>query len=427
MKNKRGLSSVVTTILIIVLMMSVVAGLALVINNFVKKGSSQLSVSRFTVSVSIESAFINFEDRVSSVRVKRNTGMGDLVGIKFIFEDSRNSEVFDRRVVGFDELEERTFDINLSESYSVLDIFNLERVSIAPIIKLESGEEVIGNVQDFISGLNEGISGGNLSGNYTGGDPSCLDDIDCGENYFLEGTRFCNGDLTEVHQYQRIFSCILGVCYDDVIEVTIEECGYQCYDGRCIQELVVCSPENVTIVCGEDGWIGPLGCSQDGTAVVQTYKTYSCVNSTCVSELNSIVKEECEETENGTEICFQGECFIPLECVEHIDCDFGEVCIDGSCELETALNSGTVYSIWPFSVGEYFDSESLPDPNNISYVGYKIVFPGSSQQGCLEIDEHLMPNVTGAYPYVRLNVSVSDISNGDNYEIWETNYICSLY
>ncbi len=427
MKNNRGLSAVVTTILIIVLMMAVVAGLALVINNFVKKGTSQISVSRFTVSISIESAFVNFADRTSSIRVKRNIGAGDLVGIKFIFEDSRNSEVFDRRFIGFDELEERTFDINLSESYSVLNVFDLEKVSIAPIIKLESGEEIIGKVQDFVSGLNEKVYQTNLSGNYTGGDPMCLEAIDCGEDYFLEGTRFCSTDLTEVHQYQRIFSCLLGVCYDDVVDVMIQECGYQCYDGRCINELIICSPENVTIVCGEDGWIGPLSCSQDGTAVVQSYKTYSCVNETCISNIETLVKEECEETENGTEICFQGECFVPLECVEHIDCDPGEVCIEGSCEIEVALNSGTVYSIWPFGVGEYFDSSDLPNPFITNYVGYNIVFPGSSQTGCLEIDEHLMPNVTGAYSYVRLNFSVTNISNGDSYEIWETNYICGLY
>ncbi|OYT36130.1 hypothetical protein B6U91_01830 [Candidatus Pacearchaeota archaeon ex4484_71] len=418
MNDKRGLSSIVTTVLVIVVSIVALAIIAAVVLGLVNKGADRISLSQFTVDLGIKSAKIDFSSGQATVSVERGVGMGDLVGIKFVFEDDKTSEVFDRHFEGFDELESRTFYINLTQNGSQLVLPKVEKVSIAPVIKLESGKEVIGKVTDSVGDLNIGA---NFSG---GSDPnqgdSCQVASDCGEDYLLDGTRYCEGN--NVFQYKVVYSCSeLGFCYNDQNPVYVESCSYECYDGNCIDEPVSCTPETVDEDCGVDQYIGVLSCSQDGTAVVQDYKDYSCVDSVCQSTITVRTIEECNESE----VCFQGECFVPAECVEHIDCDPGEVCEDGVCVTEEEENSGTINSIWPFGVGEYFDSADLTNPSIESYVGHYIYFPGSAQQGCLIIKEHNWKSYPEGYPYVRLNETETNISAGDSFSIWETSYICS--
>ena len=422
MKNKRGISSIVSTILIIGLILVVLGIIGAIVLGVVRQGTSQLSTSKYTVRVGIVSAKVNFTTNLATIRVERELGMGNLVGLKFIFEDKRSSEVFDVRVAGFDELEQRTFDINLISANSTLVLYNLQTVSVAPVILLESGEEVIGIPSEVVSGLNRGLNQteelfeeGELE------DIICYSGSDCGEDYFVNGTESCLGN--SVHKYKRIFVCVLGFCDSDLADVVIENCSYQCYDGVCVDQLVGCTPATVNIDCGVNGLIGIPACSPDGTKIIQDYKSYFCINETCETSIVSQIIEECNETE----VCFNAECFVPLECTTNADCPVGEICVEGSCVLEEVINSGMISSIWPFGIGEYFDSPSLLDPNNKSLVNYFIVFPSSAQTGCLKIKEHLLPNATGASPYVRLNATITNISSGNSFQVWETSYICRFY
>ena len=114
MLNKRGLSAVVSTIIIVGLVLVVLGIVGAVIFVFAREGTSQLSPSKYTVRVGIASANVNYFTGMAVLRVSRDLGTGDLVALKFIFEDLRSSEVYDYRVIGFDELEERTFDIYLN-------------------------------------------------------------------------------------------------------------------------------------------------------------------------------------------------------------------------------------------------------------------------------------------------------------------------
>jgi hypothetical protein len=118
-------------------------------------------------------------------------------------------------------------------------------------------------------------------------------------------------------------------------------------------------------------------------------------------------------------------CYIPLECASNADCDLGEICNEGECVIEIVMNTGTISSIWPFFVGEYFDSSALPKSEE-DYTNRYIIFPGSSETRCMKIIEHVYPNKTGANAYVRLNESITNISNGDSYQVWETAYSCTL-
>ena len=181
MKNKRGLSGVVATILIILLVLVVLAIVGGVVLNFVKKGANQLSASKYSVRLSISSAKMNYTTGISSVRVARDIGTGDLVGVKFIFEDSKSSEVFDYPVVGFDELEERTFDIFLNTGDLILVLADLQKVSVAPIIILESGEKLIGIPSEPIFGLNRGMNDSGAGLEEGSEEGICSANLDCGD------------------------------------------------------------------------------------------------------------------------------------------------------------------------------------------------------------------------------------------------------
>jgi len=414
--NKRGLSGVVTTVIIIAVSIAVIVTVSLVVTNLVQKGSNQVSLGKYLVDVDIEFAEIDFNTNIATVRIRRNIGEGNLVGLKFVFEDKKTAEVYERRFVRFDELAEKTFNINLTEKPSELIVNNTDKLSVAPIILLESGEEAIGPLSDSIGGLDEGAVGVQEEEE----EDICYSNADCGTDYLMDGSKYCQNSK-DVYQYKRVFSCTLGFCYDDIISVLIENCPYLCYDGNCIQESIQCTTETVNQSCGIDTLIGIPSCSQDGRNVVQDYKDYQCINSLCETIISLVTLETCALEE----VCYQGECFIPLECVEHIDCDPGEVCEDGTCITEVPLNGGVINSIWPFGIGEYFDSANLPNPGVESYINKLISFPGSEQEGCLLITEHVIPDEPGAYAYVRLNVSVSNISNGDSYSILETDYLCN--
>jgi hypothetical protein len=87
--------------------------------------------------------------------------------------------------------------------------------------------------------------------------------------------------------------------------------------------------------------------------------------------------------------------------------------------------NGTVDSIWPPDLGEYFNSQGLQKiKGSKNYVGYTVVFPGSAESRCLTVRDYVYPNSTGDEAYVRLNISQTSIHSGDFFEIWQTAYGC---
>lgn len=415
MKKKRGLSKVVTNLLIIVLILVAMGAIWSVVNNFIKQGTDEFSTSRFTLDIQIVSASLDYETSMSSVRVLRDIGDGNLVGIKFIFKDNRVSEVFEKRFVTFNELEEKTFDINVTEN-SDLSLLFISELSIAPIILLETGEEVIGKISDSFYGLNSGgssSSGGNPPG--TGG---CTQASDCGTDYII--AYICEG--LEVHAYWRVYSCYLELCSDTTNNTYVETCPDSCNAGSCEEFNVSC---NSSDDCGQDGFIDSPMCSMDNSSIVQFYEDHECVLGFCNLTTSLVILENCSEGEECYDAFGGPECFTPVDCSSNSDCDPGEICDSGTCVVETPLlESGIVYSIWPSGVGEYFDSDYLEDPGNISYVGSYVSFLTGTQSACLEITEHHLPPIPGGYAYVRVNETVTNISVDDVFQIWETSNGC---
>lgn len=426
------MSQVVTTVLVILLVLVSVGIIWGIVNAFVERGAGSISLDKFTLNLKIKSAKVNYTSGFAIVRVVRNPGAGELTSIKFIVEDARNSEVFEEPALDFYELAERTYDLDLA-SREFLDIETVHKISIAPVyVSTTTDEESLGSVTDFVKG-NDLVSYGDA--NDSGGDepdipnPTCNEDIDCGDDDWIDGTRVCSEAGNNVMQYMRIYSCVLGFCDMNTDSFLRESCadGTTCYNGNCLEDAIPCTEATVEIDCGVDGWVGLVGCAGDEKAITQDWQSFQCLNSECISTVQNQRKTECL----GEEICFNGECFIPLECGQNSDCDLiygpGYICDDGTCDLEEVIVSGNVRSAWPFGIGEYFDSADLPDnETGKNLVAAHIIFPSNPMVGCLEIIDFEEPITEGGYSYVRLKPVPTNISDDDYFEVWETDYACTL-
>jgi len=377
LKNKKGLSLIVTTLLIILLVLVAIGIIWFVVKNFLSEGAEGISFGRFSLDLEIKAAFIDAEN--ITINIKRNPGAGDFAGIKFIYYTETDSENIDTNIT-LEELGEKSFSFELTQ----LDVSDIEKVSIALIYESDSGKTSIGRVLDTFDIYSaEGEEPDpetcepivNPCGDWVCGDAqngTCADVI-CGE---------CGGTDT----------CTNGVCVpDDCVSQTEEETcdGWECGDK--------------TNNCGTIVNCGPC----DGTCT-----NGICVPDDCVPDENPCGSWVCGDILNGT--C--GE----ISCGE---CGGTDICINGACIIEASVNSGVVGSVWPAGATMYFDSEDLPTDVDYSY--YYVRFPGSAETGCLLIADYITPILPEVYDKTHIQFNFpSNVQSDDNYEIWQTQTGC---
>lgn len=222
--DKRGLSAVVTTLIIILLVIVSIGIIWVVIRNIITEGAGDISFDKFTLDLSIKSAYIDGSD--IKVGVRRSPGGGDITGIKFVFFNGRESISIDRNIA-LKELEERTFAFT---SVEVPGIGGGDDVSVAPIFE-SSGAEEVGSVTDtekIASQPPAGVGGNGGDGTGATCDPACVDPLPhCVNGFCLE----CTGDP----------DCSPGVCNPDGQCV---ECNGDpdCSAGN-ICDLNLCAPD----------------------------------------------------------------------------------------------------------------------------------------------------------------------------------------
>ena len=144
MSNKKGLSTIIVTLILILLSLVAVGIVWVVVSNILQSGTEQTSsgLGQIFLSIGIENVKVESNGDVS-VSVKRNAGEGDLSGINFIVSDGENSQVI-KKSESLGELATKTFTITSAELTGVAFV---KEVSIAPISGTE-GKEKIGSVVD---------------------------------------------------------------------------------------------------------------------------------------------------------------------------------------------------------------------------------------------------------------------------------------
>lgn len=143
-EDKRGLSTIVATLLIILLTLVAVGIIWVVVRNVISSGAEQVSLGKFTLNLEIRDVVVNVSNHSINVKIKRNPGEGEISGLDFIVEDGKTTEVVESNL-SLQELEERTMRLDLTNA---ININSIQKVSVAPIFILESGKEVIGDVKD---------------------------------------------------------------------------------------------------------------------------------------------------------------------------------------------------------------------------------------------------------------------------------------
>src|SRR3989344_2757831 len=167
-KRKRGLSAVVTTLMVILLSIVAIGIVWVVVKNLVGDAASEISFDKFSLNLDISDAYVDTDENEVGVAVRRSAGSGNLSGIYFIFHNGTSSSSV-KRNIALKELEEQTFTFT-SEEIGGID--NVELVSVSPISS-SSGKETILGITDTAE-LGTAISGiGGAGDSGQGGGVGC--------------------------------------------------------------------------------------------------------------------------------------------------------------------------------------------------------------------------------------------------------------
>ena len=267
--NKRGLSAIITTLLVVLLVLVAVGIVWGVVRNIIREGAEEVSLGKFTLKAEITKASIDDASNNVTITVERNPGKGELTGIRFIFNDGTDSEVVTTTTT-LQELGSETFVLHLAD----LDVDNLVTISIVPVFKSSSGKEILGNVLDTFEDTIGTSSGGNPP------NPST-----CGNNA-IEGTEDCDGT--------------------DLAPYTLDCSTYPGFDGGTLACLSDCSGYDTSLCVSP-----PTQCN-DGL----DNDADGCID---ISDADCI--NAADTTESGT------DCSPPTQCNDGLDND-ADGCID---------------------------------------------------------------------------------------------------
>jgi len=225
MQDKRGLSAIIGTLLIILLVIVAVGIIWVVVRGVLEESSDDISFSTLTTSAQIQSASI--EGDSAFVTVKRDEGEGNMLGVKISVSDCQESVVQEFRAAEGGDLE--SLEIGTFEVVGISALGEIAEITIAPILELESGEEALGSVTDTYT-IGEGSPGGG------GGPPGCTPDLNACLN--LDCGTVTNGTCGDV-------SC--GTC-DPLTEDCVNNI---CVPNNCVNETFAETCTDKGLTCGE--------------------------------------------------------------------------------------------------------------------------------------------------------------------------------
>jgi len=217
--KKRGLSTIVITLIIILISLVAVGIVWVVVRNLIEETTPGIGIERFTLDAKIKDVNIDNSSNNVSLTLKRNAGAGEFSKMKFLFYDGKDSEVI-TEAVSLSELEERRFNFHLS----ILNVNNLISISIVPLIK-QDNKEILGNVLDKYT-----ISSGQISIII----PGCSPFAGCGALGYVCGNwtnGTCSGLLTNCGDCGALVCSSSGQCVATCAPLSSNYCstmGYVC-------------------------------------------------------------------------------------------------------------------------------------------------------------------------------------------------------
>lgn len=267
--NKKGLSNIVITLIIVLLSLVAMGILWAVISNILKT-SQDVNTGQLTVSLDITNAYEQAGNIV--VDVKRNIGKGELSGIKFVFSDESNPDEVSTQNVNFTELESRRFHIDLTQLIAT----QVKKVSIFPVLRSQQGSESIGKISDTyfirVSEQDSGSCSPDCTGLQCGPDAVC--GISCGTCAEIDSciSGICVPENCVVESEQQ--TCEVSLCGEK-----INNCGQKVICGTCQAGEVCISGSCSSIVPLNSGkveetWPGTSGIyfGSSGFPIIENYQ-----------------------------------------------------------------------------------------------------------------------------------------------------------
>ena len=143
MKNKRGVSGVVTAVLLILLAVASIGVLWVVVSKLVSDNAEVIGAGINNVNIDVQEAHIN--NSHVYVKIKRMPATGNLTGVKFIFEDSDGDSASVIQAVSLKELEVKTLSIDYSAIEGV-DFSKVIKISALPVVGTIGKNERVGSL-----------------------------------------------------------------------------------------------------------------------------------------------------------------------------------------------------------------------------------------------------------------------------------------
>jgi hypothetical protein len=141
MNNRRGLSDIVTTIIIIALSLVAIAVVWVVFQNLIASNSGQIASSENFMQLKLKVESVSNDSGKLFVLLKRDVGQGNFNAIKFvIYYKNKSSENFIKNG-SFDELGVKGFLLNNSG-----DIGSISSVEVYPTIINDAGKPIVSTI-----------------------------------------------------------------------------------------------------------------------------------------------------------------------------------------------------------------------------------------------------------------------------------------
>jgi hypothetical protein len=271
-KEKRGLSTIVIALIIILVSLVAVGIVWIVIKNLLTSGTKEIGFGKFTIDLKIKNAYEQAGN--ITVNVERKSGGGELVKIKFILSDGKTSEAIIQNA-NLGELESKIFSLHPTQ----LAPTQVASVSVAPIFKTAEGNEAVGEITSTYNIISGGVAPGAESGPIC--IPNCLPEWQCGED---------------------------PVCG--------QSCGTCPAGSSCINHVCVppgpCTPKPDAEICG--AWVCGTKVNNCGEIVVcgTCPPGQMCSSGTCTT-ITPINSGKVEETWPGTSGMYFGSSSLPKD------------------------------------------------------------------------------------------------------------------
>lgn len=245
--EKRGISGVIATVLLIVIVLVAIIIVWNVVNPFLKKSSEDMgNIDNLAISLNIDKSLslIN-QTGPSKIVVTRDSAEGNFDGLKFIFRNSDDMYI-ETRYEKISAFGTRVFNFNAYQNLT-----NVSSVEIYPVIKLSSGKEKTGAMLDRM-GESEG------SGIYTEQPSGCAQDSDCPDPGECKIKNCTDNQCIPTNKQDGTSCSGGGVCSNGNCAGCVNGATQSCYSGLSgTSDIGLC--HNGTKTCSSGVWGSCVG------------------------------------------------------------------------------------------------------------------------------------------------------------------------